>query len=258
VNLILLRAEEVATGGEAVLTDRRAEHLRAVLRATPGAQVRVGLVDGPPGTATVVEVGPERAVLRCRFEAAAPPRSEDTLLLAIPRPVVLGRCLEHAAALGFGRIVLLRTWRVDPGHLRSRATAPERCAARLQAGLEQARRTRLPELLRFDRFKPFVEDQLDALVPPGNRYVGDAGAATPLAAAAPRAGPLTLALGPERGFIPYELGRLAEHGFTAVHAGAHPQRVEVALPLLYGQLDLLRRRGAAAPAAAAGQTPPAR
>lgn len=245
MNLLLLDANELADDGTVRLHDRRAQHLLVVLRVTPGCRLCAGVVDGPTGEAEVLAVGEHWVSLRCRLDQPPPPRSDDTLLLAIPRPKVLLRVLEHATALGFGRIVLLRTWRVDKSHLRSRATTAPMWQPRLRAGLEQARRTMLPDVTVEARFRPFVEDRLDAVVPAGARFVAHPDAPAAVWETAPGPAALTLAIGPERGLLPYEIDALTAHGFTAVHAGSHPVRVETAVPLLYGQLALLRRRPAA-------------
>jgi RsmE family RNA methyltransferase len=242
VNLLLLDADECRPGGEVRLADRRARHLREVLRVAPGSEVRVGRIDGPLGRGTVLHSDARGVTLRCEFEPEPPPAGADVLLLAVPRPKVLARCLELAAALGYARVVLLRSWRVDKAHLGSRELDPARLRASCLRGLEQARRTRVPAVATFPRFKPFDEDVLDGLVPRAARVVAHPGAATPTAGApVAAAAPFTLALGPEGGWLPYEVDLLAARGFVPVHAGPHPLRVESALALLHGQLALLRQ-----------------
>jgi 16S rRNA (uracil1498-N3)-methyltransferase len=167
----------------------------------------------------------------------------DVLLLAVPRPKVLARVYAHAAALGFRRIVLFRSWRVEKSHLQSRALSPDVQREHLLAGLEQAGRTRLPQVSFFAAFKPFVEDSLAGLDLPPTRFCAHPAAPSATADLAPLGDAFALAIGPEGGFLPYEVTRLAEHGFLPVSCGPHPLRTEVALAVLTGQLALLRARG---------------
>ena len=57
MNLILLEPEELQPDGTAVLTDARARHVREVLRAAPGEQIRAGVVDGALGDGRLLVVG---------------------------------------------------------------------------------------------------------------------------------------------------------------------------------------------------------
>jgi len=48
--------------------------------------------------------------------------------------------------------------------------------------------------------------------------------------------PATLAIGPEGGFIPYEIEKLCDVGFRAVHVGPRILSVETAVPALLSRL----------------------
>ena len=240
VNFLLIEAHELDADGRAVLRGRRARHVAEVLHAEVGARLRAGVVDGALGEAVVERLGSGEVQVRVCVERPSAP-APDTLLLAVPRPKVLLRMLSHAAALGFGRIVLFRSWRVDKSWLQSRAFDAAAQREQLLLGLEQAGRTLMPEVLRFDRFKPMVEDELPHLGLPTLRFVAHPAAATPTAALAGVQGPFALALGPDGGLLDYEVAQLRGAGFHAVSAGPHPLRTETALAVLQGQLDLLRR-----------------
>jgi 16S rRNA (uracil1498-N3)-methyltransferase len=241
MNLLLLSPEEAATQ-PVILTDRRATHIIEVLRARVGDTLRAGVLDGPTGTATVLAIAPDRVTLQATLDTEAPDRPEDTLLLAVPRPVVLQRCLATAAALGFGCIVLFRSWGVEKSHLGAGVMQPERTREFVIEGLSQARRTHVPSVHVFPRFRPLVEDALDDLLPPGPRFVAHPDAECDIAdSRVTHDQPFTVALGPERGFNEFEIGLFAGHGFAPVHTGHHPLRVETALAVLTGQLHLLRK-----------------
>lgn len=245
VNFLLLEAHEPDADGRCRLFGRRAEHVRAILRAEVGDVLRAAIVDGPRGEARITALADDAVEFACAWREEVEPVPADALLLAVPRPKVLLRMLAHAAALGFGRIELFRSWRVDKSHLHSDAMRPDTQRAALLAGLEQTGRTRLPAIGCHALFRPFVEDALPALPLPALRFVADPAAATATAALAlGSAAGVALAIGPDGGFLPYEVDRFAAQGFLPVSCGARPLRTETALAVLKGQLDLLRARGA--------------
>jgi 16S rRNA (uracil1498-N3)-methyltransferase len=240
MNLVLLDPQELDGESNVELTGRRAQHLLKVLRVEIGDRVRVGVLDGAQGHAQVLARSSEAVRLHCVLDQPAPMGASDTLLIGFARPKVLLRCFEHAAALGFGRIIVFRSRRVEKSHMLSHAVEREHYTDHLKRGLEQARRTRLPEVFFVQRFRVLVEDELARLLAPENRFVADPEAAieAPLASVAPA--PLSLVIGPEGGLSDHELGAFAEHGFQAVYAGREPLRVETALSYLTGQLRAAR------------------
>jgi RsmE family RNA methyltransferase len=241
VNLLLLTAAELDDAGQVTLDDRRAVHLIEVLQVAAGDTLKTGLVDGPLGSAQVIERLGRSVRLRCQFDSEPPQAPQDVLLLAMPRPKVLARCLEHATSLGFGRVVVFRTNRCVKSHFDSHVLEPEQIHARLVAGLEQSRRTHLPKVEIHRRFRPFVEDVLPGVITADNHFLADAEGALAMSQAKLAARPLTLVIGPEGGLIPHEVTTLAERGFAVVSAGPHPLRVEAALSAVTAQLQLLRQ-----------------
>lgn len=242
MNLVLLDPAEPNGAGEVTLSDHRAQHLLRILKVKPGSSIRVGLIDGAQGRAEVLAVEARQVQLRCSFDQPTPAPGRDTLLLAFARPKVLLRCLEHATALGFGRIILFRSRRVEKSHLSSHAIEPATIQAHLLRGLEQARRTHRPEVVLVERFRLLIEQRLEELVPQPNRFVADADAPEEAALQAVPAQPLSLVIGPEGGLIDYEVTELQSCGFRAVRAGRAPLRVETALAYLTGQLRAARSR----------------
>lgn len=241
VNFLLLESHELDAHGRAELRGRRAAHVQTVLRAQLGQRLRAGVVGGALGHATVTAMTGDHVVVETSL-GETPVPGGDVLLLAVPRPKVLLRLLAHAAALGFARIELFRSWRVDKSHLDSTAMRAEVQREQLLLGLEQAGRTRLPSVGFHPLFKPMVEDALPLLGLPAQRFVAHPSAAFATAELSLGIGPFALAIGPEGGFLPYEVDALRTAGFHAVSCGAAPLRVETAVAVLWGQLDLLRNR----------------
>jgi RsmE family RNA methyltransferase len=61
--------------------------------------------------------------------------------------------------------------------------------------------------------------------------------------------PAVVAIGPEGGWIPYEVGMLEARGFQAFSLGPRILRVDVAVPYILGQLELARGAGGRGPPA---------
>jgi RsmE family RNA methyltransferase len=173
-------------------------------------------------------------LLEVAFDQPPPPPAPLHLLLALPRPKVLRRVLQCAAAMGVKTIVLVNTWRVERSYWQSPALAPAALCEQLLLGLEQGGDTMLPALELRRRFKPFVEDELPARLRGRRALVAHPGATAPCPRAL--AEPATVAIGPEGGFIAYELEALQALGFTPVSLGPRALRVEHAVPALLGRL----------------------
>ena len=107
-------------------------------------------------------------MLRCVLDRQPPPRPGVDLVLAVPRPKALRRILAAAASLGVDRLVLLAAARVEKSYLASPVLRPERLRKHLLDGLEQAQDTVLPEVHLEPRFRPFIEDRMDALLGPAS------------------------------------------------------------------------------------------
>ena len=249
MNVILLEPGEPSADGQVTLDDDRARHLRKILKVALGDEVRVGVVDGNVGVGTVIALGARSVTLRCHLDQPAPERGRDELLLAFARPKVLLRCVEHATALGFGSIVLFRSRRVEKSHMDSSAIQNEVLQRHVRRGLHQARRTHRPTITLVPRFRELL-DRYAAEATREDRFVADPGAAEEAALAPIGARAFSLVIGPEGGFIQYELEELTSRGFRPVRAGHQPLRVETAVSYLTGQLRAARAIAARAPAIA--------
>lgn len=244
MNLVLLFETDRIDERRFELRGERARHVLQVLELGVGDRLRVGLLCGGKGEARVVELSSERVTVEAELDVGREPRPPTDLLLAVPRPKSLKKLLPEVTALGLDRLLLFRSWRVDPAYLQAKLLEPEVHTPLLHAGLMQARSTEPPELEFHALFRPFVEDRLPALLRPGSRAL----ISHPEAEA--RVADLTLGpdehvvlgVGPEGGFIPYELDRFRERGFLPVSMGPRALRVETACVALLAQISLLRQQ----------------
>lgn len=235
MNLVLLEPDDfLGSGARARLVGRRFAHVVGVHRAGVGDRVRVGLLGGRIGQGTVVALGADSLELEVTLDAEPPPPLAVTLVLALPRPKVLRRVLGTIAAMGVKRLAIVNAARVERSYWESPLLAEGAVRDQLLLGLEQARDTVLPSVTLHPRFRPFVEDELPALVGASRALVAHPGAAAPSPAAPD--GAVTLAIGPDGGWVPFEIELLEARGFVAVSLGPRPLRVEQIVPALLGRL----------------------
>jgi RsmE family RNA methyltransferase len=243
VNVVLFEPAEVGPDGTVRLAGRRATHVREVLRAGPGEQVLAGVVGGRLGHARVLADGPGGLVLAPALDREPPAPAPVSLLLALPRPKILRRVLQAAAAMGVKRIALVGSYRVEKSFFGSPLLQPAALREELLLGLEQGRDTMVPEVTLHRFFKPFLEDLLDPTFPEPVRLLAHTVEAEPIEAHAPAGRRAVLAIGPEGGWTPYEAERLREKRFLPVSLGPRPLRVDAAVPYAVGQVELWLRSG---------------
>ena len=239
MNLLLLLPEDLHPDGTARVLGERLAHLREVLRSGPGHTLRAGVVGGLVGTAEVLALGESEAVLRLTLDQPPPPRPGVDLILALPRPKALRRVLAASASMGVDRLVLLAAARVEKSYFASPVLERQRIRKHLLDGLEQAQDTVLPEVQIETRFRPFVEDRMDALLGPSERWLlhpGDEGPRTPS-----DEGRLALAIGPEGGWVPFERELLQSRGFRPLGFGPRTLRTETVVPFALGWATGRRR-----------------
>jgi RsmE family RNA methyltransferase len=212
----------------AVLSDERARHIHKVLKAQEGKTLRIGMLNGPLGKGTVLAIDSHTVCLQCVLKDEVPPKPRIDLLLAMPRPKVMKRLWAQLAALGTGRIVLVNAEKVERFYFDTHVLEPEFYNARLIEGLQQARCTHLPEVLVRQRFKPFVEDELEEMFSDHMKVLADPSGKQRLADLPLGSERVLLAIGPEGGFTDYERDKLQNHGFELYGMGGRILRSDTA------------------------------
>lgn len=234
MNLILLHEKDFVSPNCVHLRGRRLEHILNIQRATVGDKLRIGKLGGLIGTGEIVALTSQTLEMEIQLTQQPPDPLPITLLLALPRPKMLKRILQSASSMGVKKIYLINSYRVDKSFWGSPLLQSEKLKEQLIFGLEQARDTILPEIFLQPRFKPFVEDELPKISKKTTAYVAHPGVET--ACPCKFNQPTTLAIGPEGGFIPYEVEKLQNCGFIPISLGKRILRVETVVPVLLSRL----------------------
>lgn len=234
MNLLLLEEADFIAADRAILRDRRLTHMQEVHRSVVGDSLRVGRIGGLMGSAELLRLDADEAELRVTLDQPPPAKLPLTLVLALPRPKMLRRVFQTVAAMGVPRIILVNSYRVEKSFWQTPFLEPEAIREQLILGLEQARDSVLPQIVIEKRFKPFVEDRLPAITEGTLGLVGHPGNYPPCPRGLDEA--VTLAIGPEGGWIPYEIELLGKSGLHPVQLGDRILRVETAVTALLARL----------------------
>lgn len=246
MNLILVSLSEVLSG-VVNLSDRRALHLIRVLKVAVNSKVRIGLINGGVGQATVIAIDESKTnvLLKLNTDLNTCLKTDYPidLLLAIPRPKVLKRVLQTCSAMGVNRIVFFCSERVEKSYLNSHALEHQLITSNLKLGLEQAIDTKIPEVFVFVSWKRFLHELVTTLIPnephvkllaahPHNQNFKQ----NDLETLCDRAAPVMIAIGPEGGFIDSEIADLSQIGFQTFSLGERILSVETAIPYIHSMV----------------------
>ena len=234
MNIVLLNANQDCSSDIWSIEDQRQiKHLNQHLQLKAGDTLKVGVRDGQRYLTEVQSITAQQIMLRPIQTESVPNKVPVHLILALPRPKVLRRMIMDAVTLGVERISLIHSYRVDKSYWQSPFL--QQLDDYVTLGLEQAGDTIVPEIQLYKRFKPFVEDVLPTLITEQRpAYVAHPYAEQSMPHAIAHG--CNLIVGPEGGFIPYEIELLKKNGCQAMSLGNRILRTETAVSNILGRL----------------------
>lgn len=230
MNLILFEPDETAR--PLPRSDQRALHVLDVLKRGSGDTFDVGIIDGPRGKATLLEVGRDALTFSFTWGLPPPPLDPITLIVGLPRPQTARKILQDATAVGVSSLHFVHTDRTEPSYAQSTLWSSSEWKRHLVAGAEQAFCTRLPAVTWTSTLADCVAalshtagrvalDNYECVMPLLSYGVSGYNPASP-----PE---MALAIGGERGWSDEERHALRQQGFTLAHLGERVLRTETAV-----------------------------
>lgn len=216
------------------ISGRHLRHMQNIQDLQVGDSLRIGQINGMMGSGIITQLDNQSATIEFNLDTPPPPPLPSTLILALPRPKMLRRVIQTVASMGIKHIHLINSARVEKSFWQSPFLTDESLHEQLILGLEQAVDTVLPKIYQHKLFKPFVEDKLKDSMANSKALVGHPTATQTCPINVNE--PTTLIIGPEGGFIPYEVEKFEEQGVEAVTIGDRILRVETAVPALISRL----------------------
>ncbi len=237
MNLILVNSQDgkVSLASEELieLSGSQALHVQSVLKSKVGERLRLGLKNYGTAEAEVAAVEPNRVVLKRLgpWREASRPTS-PILVMALPRPKVFRRLLRHAVILGYKDIHFCHSYRVEKSYWSSPLLSDEGVNTEIDLGLELAQDVFTPKVTFHRYFKPFAEDTLSKWISSETLSI----CAHPYAKKWERGDKeiSLLALGPEGGWIDFELKLFESLGVQILGFSQRILSCETALPFISG------------------------
>lgn len=233
MNIVLLDPRQTHTETWSISSARQLDHLKTHVDVKVGDTLKVGIKNGKRYLTEIIEISEKMIRIKPIEEEVVPPKLPVTLIVAMPRPKVLRRLIMDSVTLGVEKIILLHSYRVDKSYWQSPFL--QQLDQYVTLGLEQAGDTIAPKIEIYKRFKPFVEDILPSLILEERpAYVAHPYAEQAMPYAIEH--PCTIVIGPEGGFIPYEIDLLQKNGCQAVSLGNRILRTETVISYVLGRL----------------------
>jgi len=234
MNIVLLEPDQIVNNDAWQIDNpRQLQHLRQHLELNVGDSLKVGIRQELRYLTEVLEISEQRIIVRPIQADTVPEKLPVHLILALPRPKVLRRIIMDAVTVGVERISLIHSYRVDKSYWQTPFL--QQLDDYVTLGLEQAGDTIAPEIQLYKRFKPFVEDILPTWINAERpAYVAHPYAEQHMPYAIQHG--CSLIIGPEGGFIPYEVELLKKNGCQAMSIGNRILRTETAVSNILGRL----------------------
>ena len=233
MNIVLLDPRQTESEFWTISSKRQLEHLHTHVGVKVGDTLKVGIREGKRYLTEIIDISENSIQIKPLKEESVPEKLPVTLIVALPRPKVLRRLIMDAVTLGVDKLILIHSYRVDKSYWQTPFL--QQLDHFVTLGLEQAGDTIAPKIELYKRFKPFVEDVLPTLISTQcPAYVAHPYTEQKMPCAIDH--PCTVIIGPEGGFIPYEIDLLIKNGCQAVSLGNRILRTETAISYVLGRL----------------------
>ncbi len=247
MNLIILFENDRIDNGKFCLSDNRFTHIKEILKANVGDHLNVGILNGPDGTATIEQIDDNKIILsETIWNVESHEQNKIDIICALPRPQILKKVLFISGMMGINRLFLIRANRVEKSYFHSPLLNQENYERFLIEGMSQGKNTYMPIISIHDKFKPFMESFDDKylqdnistqkLLPhqDSNKVISDLYDKSNSSH--------VIAIGPEGGWVPFEIELMESIGFEKFQLSSKTLRVEHALTSTLAQIELVENQ----------------
>ncbi len=232
-SLILKNADGVITDPQVLA------HMHETLKARPGDTFKCTVLGFGLCLGTITDLTSSQCLLKLSDITKAQPQWFN-LVVGISRPQTSKKVLEHATTFGASKIHFFKAALSEKSYLDSKVFEEKECTQYLLAGLSQSAIYDCLPKVQVDKYNPADSYKNDP-----QKFILDLNAKENFLELKDSINfdtPVTLAIGPERGFISSDIEHFHQAGFKSVKISSSILRVEHAIYSAVSQLELIRGR----------------
>ncbi len=243
MNSLIILPSECVDQTHASLQSRRAEYAYGTHELREGQVVKVAILGGKRGTATVTKATCEQVDLSVSLIHEPLPRKPIDLVIGLSRPQTVKKVIQAAVMLGVSSLHFVLSERGEKSYRTSHALQSEKIEEETIKALEQIWDSLAPSVtIHYSLQRLFQAEEFRASDGQGAWKLLADPSGEPLVARGEGISSVArtiLAVGPERGWSEAELATFRSHGFSTITLGQRVLRVEIALVFLLGQIEML-------------------
>ncbi len=246
MNLLILDESDRISENSFRVSGNRQDHIIRVLKLGTNDQIRAGIVNGSIGSAKIERS--DKTSITLNFVAdenqLPDPIPCVDIICALPRPQTVRKVLNLAGTWGVRKLDFIRANRVEKSYYHSPLLQPDKMRPYLLEGLSQGKQTRLSLVSVHERFKPYFED---VFIPNDSADSESSLKLLPHPEAESNLSQvfqstnrrIVVAIGPEGGWVDFEIEFMMELGFSCFRLARPVLRVESAAIAALSQIELL-------------------
>lgn len=248
MNMIILTERDQIENNYFKLLDHRFLHIKNILKKQIGETIEAGVLNQYKGKAEIIDIS-DTSVIICFCEKYLNESSNISIdiICALPRPQTIKKILPLIATTGVKNLHLIKSNRVEKSFFHSPLVNENaKMEKYLLEGLSQGKRCSLPSVEVYKKFKSYFdtgfvelikdlkpsEFELIILHPNQDENLYNV-------IKNKKVKNLIVAIGPEGGWVPFEIEYFEKQGFKKVCLGSSILRVENALNSVIAQKELL-------------------
>ena len=234
MNHLIFFSEDKISDNEIQISDNRKDHILNILELKKGDNLRVGEFNGKTGSGKITDID-ENITIEFSVTDNPPEKIPLHVIVGLSRPKVLSRLITDLTTYGVEKIDIIQTWYGDKGYWNNDLFTEKGLKESITKGLEQAMDTIPPEIKLVRRFGPYSNDVLPTYSENSRCYIAQPNSENELGNHKNERS--VIAIGPERGFTPYEVNQFTKAGFEPVTLGNRILRTEAAAHFAVSRLS---------------------